>query len=282
MKTIPAALLASSTLCACLRVERTDGVILGFTSADQDVEVAALTYTAATGLDISDLVVQASLAVDNMDLTVLRDDTSYPQVDILAGRWDGAKFRLFECDYTDPTLGTHLLKRGTTGEAEIARATGKFEFRGLKQALQQQLGQVTSKTCRYRLGSTALPAGLCMVDLAPWTGSYLVTAVASRHEFTCSGAAVGADYFGDGILTFEDGENAGYSRKIKSFAAGVFTLFLDASFPVAVGDLITAQAGCRKRLLEDCRDKFNNVLNFGGEPHVPGADALTKDPEAGG
>lgn len=294
MKTIPAGLLAvyasgGATICACLVVERRDGVFERFTSSDRNVVIATAgapydgTYLAATGLDVSNLVVQASLAVDNMELTVLPDETSYPQVDILAGLWDGAKFRLFECSYADTTLGVNLLKRGTTGEADVLRSTRKFEFRGLKQPLQQQLVPVMQKTCRYRLGSTAMPAGLCFIDLgslyASWTNTYTITAVASRHEFTCWAATEDDDFYGEGIVQFVDGVNTGQNpQKIKSFAAGVFTLSLPTTFLLEVGDNVTVQAGCRKRLDEDCKTKFDNVLNFGGEPHVVGADLLTADP----
>ncbi len=301
MKTFSVALAAayasgSTTLCACLRVVRTDGVVEAFTSADVDVVVGSDTYLAATGLDITKLVVQATLAVDNMEMTVLPDEVTYPQVDILAGRWDTARFWLFECDYTDPALAggadvgdaprtdINLLKRGTTGEADTLRSTRKFEFRGLKQALQQPLGSVTSKTCRYRLGSTSMPYGLCMIDLdggspsADWTKTHTVTAVASRHQFTCSGATEVDDFFGEGTATSLDGENAGYTKKVKTFAAGVFTISLEFPFTVNIGDTFRFVAGCRKRRTEDCRDKFDNVLNFGGEPDMPGTDLLTADP----
>ncbi len=44
---------------------------------------------------------------------------------------------------------------------------------------------------------------------------------------------------------------------------------------IQVGDTFDVIAGCRKRLTEDCKVKFNNVLNFQGEPHLPGIDRLT-------
>lgn len=303
MKTFSVALAAayasgSTTLCACLRVERTDGVIEAFTSADKDVVVGGRTYLAATGLDVTKLVVQATLAVDNMEMMVLPDEVSYPQVDIIAGLWDTADFWLFECDFTDPAIASgsdvstatrtdiNVLKRGTTGESDLLRSTRRFEFRGIKQPLQQPIGAVTTKTCRYRLGSTAMPFGLCLVDLdggspsADWTKTHTVTAVASRHQFTCSGATEADDFFGEGTATPLDGENVNQKpQKIKSFSGGVFTLSLEFPFTVHVGDTFRFVAGCRKRLLEDCKAKFNNVLNFGGEPHVPGADLLTADPE---
>ncbi len=283
----------STTICACLKVLRTDDIVQAFTSADRDVTVGGETYEAATGLDISNLVVQSNLAVDNLELSVFPDEITYPQVDILAGRWDNAKWWLFECDYTDANLAAgsvgvgegsrddvNLLKRGTTGEADTLRSTRKFEFRGLKQALQQPVGAITSKTCRYRLGDAN-----CLIDLSStdgWTNDYVSTTITSRHLITFSAAVEADDFYGDGIITSLDGSNAGYSRKIKSFAAGVVTLAQEMPFTVILGDSFRLIAGCRKRLIEDCQTKFDNVLNFGGEPHVPGADLLTADPDLGG
>ena len=61
--------------------------------------------------------------------------------------------------------------------------------------------------------------------------------------------------------------------------ARLVTLVLAMPAAVQVGDTFSIVAGCRKRL-EDCRDKFDNVLNFRGEPHRPGVDALTAAPES--
>jgi uncharacterized phage protein (TIGR02218 family) len=41
--------------------------------------------------------------------------------------------------------------------------------------------------------------------------------------------------------------------------------------PIEVGDTFDITAGCDKRL-ETCRDRFSNVVNFGGFPHMPGND----------
>ena len=54
----------------------------------------------------------------------------------------------------------------------------------------------------------------------------------------------------------------------------------DGSAAIAIGDAFTAVAGCQKRHDVDCRDKFGNLLNFQGEPHLPGIDALTSPAEA--
>jgi len=45
---------------------------------------------------------------------------------------------------------------------------------------------------------------------------------------------------------------------------------------LTAGDTYTASAGCRKRFDTDCKTKFSNVVNFRGEPHVPGNDQMAK------
>jgi len=44
-----------------------------------------------------------------------------------------------------------------------------------------------------------------------------------------------------------------------------------------VGDAYSLIPGCDK-LLTTCRDKFSNVDNFRGEPHLPGMDAILRGP----
>jgi uncharacterized phage protein (TIGR02218 family) len=39
-------------------------------------------------------------------------------------------------------------------------------------------------------------------------------------------------------------------------------------------------AGCDKRL-ENCRDRFANVVNFRGFPHIPGQDTVIRYPNRG-
>jgi uncharacterized phage protein (TIGR02218 family) len=50
--------------------------------------------------------------------------------------------------------------------------------------------------------------------------------------------------------------------------------------PIAVGDTFTVTAGCDKRFAT-CRDRFDNVLNFRGYPHIPGNEYVTRYAVAG-
>ena len=50
--------------------------------------------------------------------------------------------------------------------------------------------------------------------------------------------------------------------------AGTITLHDAFHYPVQVGDAYILTPGCRKRQ-EDCRDKWNNIVNFGGDSFIP-------------
>lgn len=273
-KVIPIALAnhyagETTTICACIKVTRKDGVILGFTSLDREVVVSGQTYKPS--FDLSAIATSETLNVDNLELTVLPDEEMVTSEDLRAGRWTGAEFVVFEVNYNAPGDGINILKRGTAGETKQNRGKFTIEFRGLTQALQPPQGKVTQKTCRARLGDE-----LCRVDLDPWTETGIeVVAVMSRQVFSDGFVSGAEDIYSEGLITFETGANAGITQKIKGFDSGTYTMSLPFPFDIQDGDFFTVVAGCRKRLTEDCRDKFDNVLNFQGVPHLPGIDRLT-------
>jgi hypothetical protein len=88
---------------------------------------------------------------------------------------------------------------------------------------------------------------------------------------------VGASgYFDFGKFTMNSGPNTGFSREIKSYVPGQFVLQLPFPYPVTPGENYTAVAGCGKSLIEDCKNKFNNVVNFRGFPYLPGTDRIVQ------
>ena len=88
-------------------------------------------------------------------------------------------------------------------------------------------------------------------------------------------------WFAGGVLTWESGANAGRSCEVRDWveASSRITLFLPQPFAIEVGDKFRAYPGCDKRL-STCTGRFANVLNFRGEPHLPGQDAMLSYPDA--
>lgn len=276
MKNIPSNLLAhyqsgTTTLADLLKITRKDGVTLAVTSAMDAVTIGGQLYSSSQGLNVSSLEFSSDMSVDNLELTTLDDGSVFTHFDILSGKWKNADFTISRYNWANPSDGVEVRMVGTVGEISIERGKITAELRGLQQYLQQPVGIVSSKTCRARLGDFA-----CTVNLIPYTVSGTITSVASASTFTASALAQAADYFSEGILTFTNGTLSGLAQKVKTHSAGgVFVLSLPMLVAPSVGNTFSVVAGCRKRL-SDCSSKFNNVLNFQGEPHLPGVDQMTR------
>lgn len=281
MKTLPSGLSTlysggAKTIAYGLRITRADAAVYGFTSHDRDVTISSVAYEAAQGLDVTSLVMNAGLAVDNFELSTADDGTLFTREAVMGGIWQNARFLCFRYNWASPpaTLAdTEPLCAGTFGAVRLLNGKVVAELRGLQQFLQQPVGEVSSKTCRARFGDAKCGFNIATRTHTPST----VTAVASREQFTASGRAEASDYFGDGEILWLTGDNAGIRHKVKAFASGVFTLYLATEATIQTGDTFTAIGGCRKRL-DDCIAR-SNVLNFQGEPHRPGIDAVTASPE---
>jgi uncharacterized phage protein (TIGR02218 family) len=279
MRTIGAGLLAhyqsgNTALAWGLKITRADAQVFGFTSHQRDVVISGTTYLAGPGLDVSSLAMSAGFGVDNAELTILADDTTFTVESLLSGRWDGAAFEVFRFNWADLTQGRDVIMRGNLGNVTPRAGAFVVELRGLQQYLQQPVGAVSTKTCRARLGDAA-----CGINLASYTVTGTLTGVTSQTVFTDTARTEADHYFAEGTLTWTSGNNDGLSARVRLYAAETFTLAVPALGVVQVGDTYSVHAGCRKRLAEDCLAKFDNVLNFQGEPHRPTVDDLTASPE---
>ena len=275
MKTLPPALaahyaLGSTTLAYALRIQRSDSYVFGFTSADHDVTFDGTVYKSEQGLNISSLEMNSGFSVDNLELSTLDDGTLFSRVDVLGGLWRNAKFSISRYNYAALEDGFEVIMVGTLGEVTLGNGMVKVELRGLQQFFQQPVGAVVSATCRARLGDS-----LCKVDLNPITKVCRVGSVIDKQTIVEDFNPMPDGYFENGVLVFVGGACDWMRAVVKTHSSNTFVLQLPLVVQPAVGDYFVVTAGCKKRYLEDCIGKFNNGLNFQGEPHVPGIDKIT-------
>jgi uncharacterized phage protein (TIGR02218 family) len=285
MRTIPSALqdkLATgvTTLCRCWIITRNDGVTQGFTEHDEDIVLGDVTCRAGSGLSGSEVTEKLGLAVDGSEFAgALADDTLNEDA-LAAGRYDAAAVELWLVDWSEPALRV-LLAKGSLGEVRRDGTAFTAEVRGLSQRLAEESGRLYTATCSADLGDAR-----CKIDLtnAAYRGSGTVGAVTGTSAFTASGLDAFDDgWFTAGKLTFVSGANAGLSMEVKSHRnAGAVALVLWQAMPepIAAGDTFTVTAGCDKRF-QTCHDRFNNVVNFRGFPHIPGNDFVISYPTQG-
>lgn len=276
--------LEQSTLSVAtlVRITRTGGTVSGYTDHDIDIVWNGTTFRALGGYVPSAISTSAGLNVDN--LAIEGPFTIYlAKADLIAGLYDFCDIDVYQIDYFDLTGGVIVLQSGKIGETTLKDYGFSAQFRSKVDLLQQQIGEVTSPTCKAALGDSR-----CGITIAEWTETGTVSAVTSDKEFeatvdspyavvTAGNAADGdveADgWFNGGRLTWTAGDNDGLAMECntQTYAAGVFsfTLFLDMPYDISVGDTFSVYAGC-PRILSTCLGKFNNVVNARGEFFVPG------------
>lgn len=270
-----------TTLCRCWSVTRADGLVLGFTDHDIDLSFGGISYVANSGMTAQALQQTTGLSVDNTEALGALSPGAVTEVDIQAGRYDGAEVLSWLVNWAD-VLQRALLFRGSLGE--IRRGGGGFhaELRGLTEALNQPKGMVYQAPCAAVLGDAR-----CRFDLS--TPGYFtdrsVEAVEDNRVFTFANLA-GFDFgwFERGKLSLLSGAAAGLSGLVKNDVQGetsrTIELWQTLRAEVLPGDTLRLEAGCDKGA-ETCRLKFNNFLNYRGFPDIPGEDWLMSYPSQG-
>ena len=263
-----------TTLATCWRLERTDGWVRGFTDHDQDLVVGGLLYTASTGFLPSAIKSGSDLSVDNLDVDGFLDDEALKAEDLSNGLYDSARIDIFIVNWADLSMGHVVLRHGWLGEVKRADQRFSAEVRGVANKLQQTSGKLYSRLCRTDFGSDE-----CKVDLAPLTDTLAITAVASGDTFTVPTARP-SSFYTFGTCTFLSGANAGASTEVLQHVNQSVQLFTPMPRPIAVGDQVRLVAGCDKTP-ETCSTRYANILNFRGEPHIPGNDKVFSYPVQG-
>jgi uncharacterized phage protein (TIGR02218 family) len=271
----------ATTLARAWAVTRADGVVLGFTDHDRDLEFEGIVFRAASGMTARALAQTTGLSVDNSEALGALRDAGLREADIAAGRYDGAEVRIWLVNWADVAMRA-LEFRGTLGE--VTRAGGAFraELRGLTEALGQPLGRVYRAGCAAVLGDDA-----CGFDLQQPGYHAEVPAETIEGAVFRFAALPGFDdrWFEGGRIEVLGGAAAGLAGVVKndrlSAAGRVIETWQALGAPVMPGDLLRITAGCDKRA-SSCRLKFDNLLNFRGFPDIPGDDWLMAHPRQGG
>jgi uncharacterized phage protein (TIGR02218 family) len=262
-----------TTIAFCWRLERRDGVTLGFTTHDRDLEIEGLLYRAAPGMVPSAITIEDGLESGGLDVSGALTSEALSAEDLAAGRWDGAAVYLFACDWEGG--GASLpLARGALGDVTVTGSGFEAELRGPAALLDRAAVEQTSPECRAELGNRR-----CRVDMAPRTRVTRVTAIVDDTGVEVASAAAAPNAYGYGTLRWLSGPNCGIEAAIAASDGPRLTLREAPPAAAAAGDLVEIREGCDK-LFATCTGRFANAENFRGEPHLPGMDLLTRYPGA--
>jgi uncharacterized phage protein (TIGR02218 family) len=263
-----------TALAFCWRVERRDGVCIGFTSHDRDLEIGHLIYRAAPGMLPSSISTSDGFDADTLDVSGALTSDAITGADLQAGRWDGASVSIFMVDWEQPEAEQVQLASGALGDVSVKGAGFTAELRGRTALLDRPVVEQTSPECRAELGDKR-----CRVDMAGRVQVTRLGALFGDDRIQVAEASMVPDAYGYGRLRWISGRNSGLEGAIARSEGLVLTLREPPAYAPAPGDLVEISEGC-DRSFETCRARFLNSENFRGEPFLPGMDLLTRYPGA--
>lgn len=250
-----------------IKIVLQNGDILGFTDNENVLTVDGVQYQPAPGLQRLRLTITGNAEVSNQEFGSAWLDV--PESDLKGGLFDNAEVEVAWCSWFHPEYGKLSVFTGTLGEISWSDEGFKADVVNQMKNLELILGNMYTAQCRHSLFNTPRigKIGACNVNPAAFTFTGSITSVEiNKWKFTID-VNQPDKYFSNGRITFTSGLNNEMSYVVKVHTGNVIELYLPTSYVVSPGDNFTIYAGC-DLTLGTCRSKFNNVVNFGGFPHI--------------
>ena len=252
-------------LATCMRLERRDGNVYGFTTNTKALTIDGILYEPAYSINPTDIASGCNLDIDDVEAEGLLDSATITEDDLRAGRWDYAEFRLFQVNWADLTQGTKKDRSGHLGKVTVNRQTFVAELLGELEAYAIGIGKKTQPGCRTSLGTAE-----CGVTPTEVTGT-IETADSDFFTLHDSARTEPDVFFDEGIITFHF-DSGDIAREVKGYIVGTWVTKTAIPYD-ATGVAYTMTEGC-PRTLSACADRFENAVNFRGEPWLRGNDAM--------
>lgn len=275
----------TTTLTRCLRIQRTDGLVLCLTAFNRslslDPGLGSPTGSPSGevyepfGLNRMDLQSSNNMDVGTTECFLIQSD-SLTDDDLLLGRWDFAEYLLFEVNWADLSMGRILLQTGNLGIVRAGRLKFETELLSLMQHVENSIGNLNSAQCIANLGDS-----LCQVDLTgnvagspsvPITVTGSLTSIDSDYYGMHDTARTEADgWFSNGIMTLTSGAYSGLQFEVRAYTTGFWVLFIAIPSGVTVGTTYSMSRGCDKSR-RTCIDIFDNILHRRASDWTQGND----------
>lgn len=299
----------TQALALCWKITRADGTIYRFTDWPHELGVresatgAPQTYTPTEGVDAAARRREGELEAVNKEIRGIVSATAIKTEDLRAGRFDGARIDEFLVSAATAWVGYIEHTRYRIKTVTYERGAWTAELEGLAGMLDRRSGDVWGPTCRADLFDAKCALSPTNFQKAVTVTSILVDRKEFQVTFSSSPGASGPlgasfpwwdddGYGNDGKLIWTSGPNTGLETEIKEYDwlgsdVAKVVLHLPAPYTVSTTNAATIRPGCDKRsgtellrvgqnsyqLLDGhCRQKYDNLVNFQGEPHIPGRD----------
>jgi uncharacterized phage protein (TIGR02218 family) len=249
-----------TSLAGCYLLTLKDKSIKAFTDYIEDLSINGVLYKANSGFGKSAIVSNNNFNADNLEIEAILDEENISENDLITGVYDMAQIEIFLVNYLDPNAGRIVLKTGYLGRVTLKQGKFSIEIMGVAHKLMSNVSKVFSNNCRANLGDEFCKFKPSFVD-------GIVSKVFGNNSWIDDGLAYDNGYFNYGVVRFKTGKNAGSSFEVKEFLEKRIVTCLNLPYIIEVGQEYQIMVGCDKKF-SSCINKFNNAINFRGEPFL--------------
>lgn len=274
----------NGTRATLMKIVTRRGKIYGYTDHTVELDVEGVKYVPAPGLSRIQLARTINDTVSNQDIGSAWVDA--PEEALLAGEFDNAEIEISFCDWSNPANGKLVMEHGRLGVIQWTADGFRADMQSWMRDLQKLINIPVTAGCRHRLFSQPndspklTTVGACMLNKVDYrcvgaVTSTVVPKLVYNVEITSGTIADPLNWFAGGHMIVQDvaSDSQLYRRPLmikSSTLLSANNYKIEFFLPTPL-DLGTAQIhiypGCDKTM-ETCKNKFDNVINFGGFPHI--------------
>jgi uncharacterized phage protein (TIGR02218 family) len=255
----------------CLEISLENNSYIRLSSADEDITFEGNLYKAADSFGLSSSEEEVSSTKSNLGLIGIIEDQQISATRINNGVFDNAIIEIFILEKDNLEASKITISKGYLSDLQIDGDSFTFDIKPISSRLKTNIINIYSPTCRAKLGDSK-----CAKDLTSYRSTGSVSEVDTsnpRLKFSDDSRAESAGYYNYGTIKFTSGDNIGKKFEIKKYKTPEIELLLPTYEEIKIGDEYEITAGCDKRF-SSCVDKFDNAINFRGEPHIPGNEKI--------
>ena len=251
------------------RIVARNGSVVRIVAHPTDLEMGGNTYKTDSGYQFSSYS-SPSNSASSIDIEGFLVYGGIDRDDLASGAWDGSRFYLFATSWTNPIEDEEPIAQFIFGKARLRDDRYTAEVMHLIDVIDQEVSRTVTPECQWDFCSEE-----CGLDISDFTFTGTITAVSDASTFTDSSRAEGDDYFVDGTVEFNSGNNSNVDPiEIYAFSAGQITTYLPFHYVPDVGDSYTIRRGCPKTR-DGCKER-GNIENMGGFPDLPTNSTVNK------
>jgi uncharacterized phage protein (TIGR02218 family) len=258
---------SSPEMVRCFKIKSKDGDIIAFSEHHSPLELEGIVYrSSCSSEENSESRAFSDMTGSSCGIVAIFDGAAIEKDEVFLGKFDGAVVNIFMVNYNHLEYGSINIISGFIDSLEISGEKIYFNIAGIMSILEKTVGDVYSPLCRAKFCDKK-----CSLAIQNYTFYGAIATVASDTEFHSEDNAIKSknrDYFKYGFISFESGKNTGVSIEVKQSYLGDIVLNMSPPRVMEVGNQFKLVSGCDKKF-SSCIERFENAINFRGEPNLP-------------